>query len=569
MAVGPLSSTTSATMLASVEQVTTPMRDGILLVADLFRPPSGRGPTLLLRTPYGRRNLPDILREVEVEPLLAARKGFAVMMQDLRGRNDSGGEFAPFVLDANDCADTVAWIRQQPWSDGRVATVGASYNGLVQFPGARARPQGLLAIAPTASGRGELVLRPGGALRLWLLTLWAMLPLTEALAGEIDAATRSEIEGLLAASPLERFAALYDDGSAMARFAGALRLWNLPPSDRYWTETVTPPVQPLPAVHTTGYYDVCAEGALAAYGDWSAVADPAAPQMLTLGPWDHMRAAPYADLGLSSLDIPPPIMAFSRQLAFISSVLRMPGADEPGAPVMSFVLGRNRWHEGDCWPPQGVSAVEMSLAVDVQGEGRLSLAATDEKHAIDYLYDPRDPVPTLGGAVSVWEIVGPLEQARVESRNDVLTFTSGRFDGELEIAGEPVASLLVGSSAPATDFIARLTLVQPDGRSLALVHGVWSGRLSDLSSSGEGRFRRCEIRLGPIHIVLAPGQRLRLQVTSSCYPEIYPNPNTGHDLTQGPPPSVQTAKQSLLVGASEASSLRLPVLGTLPRQAAE
>lgn len=550
--------------LASVEQVATLMRDGVSLLADLYRPPSGRVPTLLLRTPYGRRNLPDMLREVEVEPLLAVREGFAVMLQDLRGRNDSEGEFAPFVADAIDCADTVAWIRRQSWSDGRVVTVGASYNGLVQFPGARARPEGLLAIAPTASGRGDLLLHPGGALRLWLLTLWAMLPLTEALAGEIDLATRNEIESLLAASPLERFAALYEEGSAMARFAGALRLWNLPPSDRYWTETVMPATEPLPAVHTTGCYDVCSEGTVAAYEAWSALADPAAPQMLTLGPWDHARAAPYADLGLDLLSTPLPIMAFSRQLSFIASVLGMPGAEQ-GAPVMSFVLGRNQWHEGTSWPPQGVSAVEMPLALDAQDEGRLSFAGSAEARTIDYIYDPRDPVPTLGGPVSVWELVGPLDQARVESRDDVLTFTSGCFDGELETAGAPIASLLVASTAPATDFVARLTLVQPDGRSLALVHGVWSGRLGDLPCADrDGAYRRCEIALGPIHIVLMPGQRLRLQITSSCYPDIYPNPNTGHDLSQGPPPSIQTAKQSLLVGGAHRSSLSLPLRGALP-----
>lgn len=149
----------------------------------------------------------------------------------------------------------------------------------------------------------------------------------------------------------------------------------------------------------------------------------------------------------------------------------------------------------------------------------------------------------------------------------MLTFTSGRFEGELKIAGKPVASLLVSSSAVATDFIARLTLVEPDGRSLALVHGIWSGRMADLpSANSDSQHRRCEIELGPIHIALLPGQRLRLQVTSSCYPEIYPNPNTGHDLSQGPPPSVQTARQALIVSSPDTSSLRLPALAAVSRE---
>jgi putative CocE/NonD family hydrolase len=149
--------------------------------------------------------------------------------------------------------------------------------------------------------------------------------------------------------------------------------------------------------------------------------------------------------------------------------------------------------------------------------GRLTLSASGEKRTADYLYDPRGPMPTLGGAVVVWRLAGPIEQTRVESLDDMLTFTSERFDAELELAGAPVASLLLSSSAPATDFIARLTLVQDDGRSLPLVHGIWSGRLADFPSPGQDApYRRCDIKLGPIHIVLTPGQRLRLQVTASC-----------------------------------------------------
>jgi uncharacterized protein len=562
----PSRGSTGAAKLAQVEQVVTPTRDGVLLAADVYRPPSGRVPTLLLRTPYGRRNLPDMLREVEVDPLLAVRRGLVVMIQDLRGRNDSGGDFAPFMSDEVDCADTVAWIRKQPWSDGRVATVGASYNGLVQYPAARARPEGLCAVAPTASGRADLVLRPGGALRLWLLTGWAELLLADALADSPDAAVRTEIEDLFEASPLERFNAFFEHGSAMSIFAGSLLRWVLPPSDQYWTEVVGPPQRPLPAMHTTGYYDLCLQATVEVYAAWNAAGDPRAPQMLTLGPWDHMRAAPYADLGLLGSKVPPPIMAFERQLEFFCGLLGMPAADRV-APVMSFVLGPNRWHEDVTWPPRGVSTVEMPLGVGEQADGQLNLVAAGEKSTVGYTYDPRDPVPTVGGAVSVWELAGPIEQARVESRQDVLTFTSGGFDAELEIAGSPVARLLLRSSAPATDFIARLTVVKDDGRSLPLVHGIWSGHLADLPSSANAPYRCCEIELGPVHFVLAPGERLRLQVTSSCHPDIYPNPNTGHDLATGPPPSIQIAKQSLLVGAAGTSVLRLPLLGEMPSEA--
>ena len=130
-----------------------------------------------------------------------------------------------------------------------------------------------------------------------------------------------------------------------------------------------------------------------------------------------------------------------------------------------------------------------------------------------------------------------------------------------------MARLLVASSASATDFLARLTLVMPDGRSLALVQGIWSGRLADLPvSQAHLDHRCCEIRLPPIHLALAPGMRLRLQITSSCYPAIYPNPNTGHDLRLGPPARVQTAEQAVLLGGDHGSSLALPCRGPCPRE---
>jgi putative CocE/NonD family hydrolase len=160
-----------------------------------------------------------------------------------------------------------------------------------------------------------------------------------------------------------------------------------------------------------------------------------------------------------------------------------------------------------------------------------------------------------------------MEQTLIESRPDVLSFTSARYDSEVEFAGAPTARLLVASSTPETDFLARLTLVMPDGRSLALVHGIWSGRLADLPvSQAHPDHRCCDIRLPPIHLALNPGIRLRLQITSSCYPAIYPNPNTGHDLRLGPPPRVQTAEQTLLLGGIHGSSLSLPCRGPHPRE---
>lgn len=551
--------------LASVEQDWVPMRDGVHLAADIYRPPRGRVPTALLRTPYDRKCLQDRTREVD--PLLAVGEGFAVVIQDVRGRFGSDGEFEAHVPDVEDGADTVAWIRRQQWSDGRVMMVGSSYKGCLQFQAARARPEGLVAIAPTMSGASRRIMYPGGALRL-LIGDWMATLLADALREELDAAVRDQLEDLLLhATPLERFHAFIEPDTVAWQIAAPLRRWvSAPPSDSFWTETTAVPRNPLPALHTTGFYDICLAATVEAYSAWREVGDPTAPQLLTLGPWNHQLNAFYPNIGLDWLHAPSWIVALKRQLVFFDAMLgRAPLAEL--APVMSFVLGRNRWHEDTQWPPADVRQLELMLVVGAGDHHRLALDAGDKLRAVGYCYDPRDPVPTIGGAHAVYGLDGPIEQAAIESRDDVLTFTSSPFDAELEIAGAPTAHLLVASSAPATDFIARLTLVEPDGRSLPLVHGIWSGRLADLPIA-TAEHRRCDIELEPIHIALAPGTRLRLQITSSCYPDIYPNPNTGHDLALGPPPRVQIAEQSLLVGGAEGSAVKLFIRGTMPREAA-
>jgi len=537
-----------------------PMRDGVRLPVDVYRSTPERTPAILLRTPYDRRFLPH--RLFELDPLALARGGFAVAIQDVRGRFAAEGTWEPLVPDAQDGADAVAWLRAQPWCDGRVVTAGNSYSGCVQFRLAQARPEGLLAVAPTVGGAFADVLRPGGALRLCAIDMfvgWAML---DALAGELPAAERAELEQLLDGSPLERFHAFLEPGSLAARMGEPVRRWLDPPqSDPYWTTVTAVPERPLPAIHTTGCYDSCASAAVAAHAVWSAAADEQCPQLLTLGPWEHQLYVTVAPvLGLDDPRVPGADFAHARQRAFFESVMR----GEPGsgmAPVMSYVLGRNRWHEDTQWPPRGVRSVALSLVHAAEG-GALAREATGPPAPCRYRYDPRDPVPTFGGAHAMWRVTGPFEQAAVEARADVLCFTSGAFDAELEIAGEPVAHLVVGSSAPATDFVVKLCAVLPDGRSIALVNGNWSGRLADLPAAADASLRRCSIRLGPIHVALAPGTRLRLQVTSSSYPDLYPNPNTGHDLRLGPPPSVAVAEQTVLAGAG-ASTLELPVLGAL------
>jgi putative CocE/NonD family hydrolase len=555
----------AAAQLARIERHAVALRDGVALATDVHRPSDTPLPALLLRTPYDRANLQERVREVD--PLLAMAAGFAVVIQDLRGRGDSGGAFHANWPDAEDGADTVAWIRRQRWSDGRVAMVGSSYDGCVQFQAARARPRGLVAIAPTASGALREIWYPGGALRLRGVAAWMALLLAEALPAEHDAAARAELRELLDATPLERLHALLEPGTAAWELGAPLRHWiAAPPSDRFWTEVTAIPREPLPALHTSGWFDSCLAPAVAAYERWSATAGPEQPQLLTLGPWDH-ALQPVSVPELSLIAEHPRSAVLERQLAFVRSVLDgTPG--EGLAPVLSFVIGRSRWHQDVCWPPADVRSLALRLAAGGGRAGRLCHGplGAQSRAPMRYRYDPRDPAPTVGGATGVEGRGGPLEQSWLERREDVLTFTSEPLTGELEIAGAPRARLLVASSASATDFVVRLAVVLPDDRSLVLTEGVWSGRLADLPAAPAGAgHRTCEVALAPTHAVVAAGRRLRLELTSSSYPELYPNPNTGHDLALGAPPRVAVAEQSLLACDS---LLRLPVRGSLPRELA-
>jgi putative CocE/NonD family hydrolase len=549
---------------ARVERRDVPMRDGVRLAADVYRSPGARVPTLLLRTPYGRR-LHD--RIGEVDPLLGVQQGFAVVIQDLRGRGESEGAFHANWPDAADGADTVAWIRRQRWNDGRVAMLGSSYDGLVQFQAAAARPRGLFAIAPSVAGALRSIWYPGGALRLSGVAGWLGLLLSEALARAEDDHRQAALQELLEASLLERFHAFLERDTLAWEVGAPIRHWiAAPPQDRFWTEVTAVPAAPLPAIHTSGWYDVCAAAATEAYAAWKAVASPEAPQLLTLGPWGHDLGRPphYPELGLAADDSPPAPAALERQLAFFAASLRGTEAVAELPAVRSFVFGRNRWHEGVCWPPADVRPLALRLARAEEGDGRLVLGDAGAATAVRYRYDPRDPVPTWGGAGALWDRAGPREQVVIEARPDVVTFTSPACDEPLELAGSPTARLVLRSSAPATDVVARLTLVRPDGASLALCEGVWGGRLAELPPAPEApAHRSCTIALGPLHLALAPGQRLRLQVTSSSAPDLYPNPNTGHDLATGPPPTVHVAEQELLVGGDGGSALELPLRGEL------
>jgi uncharacterized protein len=541
-----------------VEHRSTRMRDATMLASDVYRPPAGRHPTILLRTPYGRTALGE--RACELNPRRAVERGYVVVFQDVRGRGASGGEFRMLMPDREDGADTVGWIRRQPWSDGRVVMIGSSYNGCVQFAAARSRPAGLTALAPTMSGALRTIWYDGATLKLAGLDHWLVALLREQRE-RAQAADAVAIDQLLAADPISRYHALLDrDNPAWALGEAVRHVLSGRTGDDFWGAAVAIPAEPLPAIHASGWYDSCLPASVEAFERWQAA--DGASQRLLVGPWGHeLSPVYYPSLGLSASNTPSPEVVQDAQLDFFDTVLRH-GSHAAGQRVSTWVLGVNRWQHGEAWPPRGTRAIPIMLG----GEAAPALKPdAGQRSLVQFAYDPTDPVPSIGGVQESTGHLGPADQTTIERRHDVIVATSGPLGHHIELAGWPLASLCVASSAPATSFVVRLALVTTHG-SFNLTQGYWSGVLeNEQEASQAAGFRRIAIRLSPLHAVFPQGTRVRVHVTSSDYPAAYPAPNVHWNPTDGPPVSSAVAQQRVRL---DRSWIELPLVRAEPAQLA-
>ncbi|MBS1844327.1 MAG: CocE/NonD family hydrolase [Actinobacteria bacterium] len=530
------------------------MRDGTVLRADVYAPSGDRRwPTILVRTPYGKDTTESLLM---VDPVKAARSGFLTIVQDTRGRFSSDGDWVPFD-EVDDGFDSVEWAATLPNSNGRVGMLGESYSGWTQWAAASVRPQALKAIVPaiTWSDEDEGLYRRGGASELGLLAGWGLLTgfdhfsrldLTEeeeisrslALIDEIDNLEERGVWGLPDAEKgvLERHGVPGALGRHRASIVG-----RFPESD-------------LPSLNIGGWYDNFVQATIDCFTEMS---KHAPDTRLLIGPWSHIALMdPIGDVSFGLLsarrDVPHTeagdLEEYSRE--FLRSHLD-PDFEglAPGRPVRYFTMGVNEWRDADTWPPPGAESRSWFLRAD--GELSEECPAGSEE-SLAFEYDPNDPVPTKGGAfgVSLSAKTGSVDQTEIESRDDVLVFSSGPLEEPLEITGRVKAVLQASSSAPSTDWIVRLCDVHPDGRSLNIVEGI----VRDASATES---RAHEIDLWSTSHVFQPGHRLRVHVTSSSFPRWDRNLNTGDQSS----PEMAIARQSVLLGADEPSYIQLPVMG--------
>lgn len=535
-----------------------PMRDGVRLSTNVFRPArSGRFPTVLQRTPYGKVD--------QATPGLRAflDHGYAVVSQDVRGRYDSEGEFHQYVQESADGEDTLSWIAQQPWSDSRVGMFGGSYVGLTQWRAALTGHPALKAIAPAVSGGDEYFDRyysRGGALKLSHRIRW----IAENFKPESQAVV--DYQRLMTYLPL-RTMDHYATGRTLDFFQAAL---DHPSYDDYWKALSTRQhidKVKVPALIEGGWYDVFVESD---FEMWAALRAAGKPARLVVGPWGHNLSPkmPEADFGP---DAGLPLRRL--EVAWFDAYVKGT-SPAPASAVHYFVQGVNEWRESPVWPPASQRPEPIYLnsrkgANSLNGDGTLDWQMPRKSGIDRFQYDPKSAVPTVGGAVCCNASVekwGPLDQRHVEGRPDVLVYSSNPLRRDLEVTGAVRVVLFVASDVRDTDFTAKLVDVAPDGRARILCDGILRLRyrqgLEKPVRYERGKLERIDIPTGVTSNVFRAGHRIRLEVASSNFPKYDRNLNTGRPAADEK--EWRTAIQEVRHGKQWASYVLLPIV---PRSA--
>ncbi|MDQ1717400.1 MAG: uncharacterized protein QOE89_1353 [Pseudonocardiales bacterium] len=563
------------------------MRDGVRLQADVWRPAAaGAFPALLQRTPYNRADSFAVVVNAGIEPLRAVAAGYVVVIQDTRGRFGSEGAFAPFFTEGVDGVDTIEWLADQPYCDGKIGMYGASYYAATQLLAAVHRPPALKAIAPqmTASDYHDAWVYHDGALELgfslyWALGLAAGEAARRAAAGEDVADAVAELEPLLR-DPWRAYSArpLID----IAPLKALLPAWGdwlaHPDRDSFWAPISIAARYPqirIPALHIGGWFDLFLRGTITNY--LGMAAESGVPQQLIVGPWAH--AAAHDGLGELYFAADAPLAALdltALQLAWFDRFLNTAAGSEPSPslepPVKVFVMGSNRWREETAWPPERAVTTRLYLVPGrpgaTSGVVQRELPGQDEP-ATEFLFDPADPVPTVGGATFlpgayVGLHAGPRDQRVVEDRPDVLTYTSEPLDTDLEIAGAVSVVLHARTSAADTDWTAKVVDVHPDGRALSVCDGIVRARYRNGTSRAEpvtpGQTEEYRIDLGHTSMVLLAGHAVRVEISSSNFPRFDVNPNHGGAIATATKPDFVVAHQTIEHAAAAPSYLELQAL---------
>lgn len=510
-------------------------RDGVTLRADIYRPKAdGKFPVLLERNPYNKYIYIG-------DGLASAARGYVFIVQDARGRFASDGEWYPFRDEGKDGYDAVEWAAALPYSNGKIGMVGISYVGVPQLLTAMTAPPHLVAIYPgiTASNYHDNWAYQGGAFSLAFSRGWCSVLANNEASRRPSMSIPSSYWGLKR-SPGDR--PLVDPGPA-AGLAQYYYDWVAHPSyDEYWKQwSIEEHFDQIkvPALHFGAWYDLFMPGAIRNYvGIKNHGGSEAARrgQRLVITPGGHAgmgRKIGEVDFGKDS------VFNFRDWgLRWFDWVMK--GVDDGISrekPVRIFVMGKNVWRDEDDWPLARAVSTRYFLhsqgkANSRSGDGTLNTKPPASEPADKYVYDPENPVPTHGGMMPNDNApAGPVDQSTLESRSDILVYTTPAFEKDTEVTGSVSLELYVSSSAVDTDFTGKLVDVSPNGTALNLAEGILRARYRNSLEKAElmkpGETYKLTLDLGATSNVFLAGHKLRVEVASSSYPRFDRNLNTG------------------------------------------
>jgi uncharacterized protein len=558
--------------------VAVKMRDNVSLRADIYRPKAaGQFPVLLQRTPYDKNNGVEF-------GLKAAAQGYVVIFEDVRGRYASEGEWYTFKNEPNDGYDTIEWAAALPYSNGKVGMFGGSYVGATQMLAAIAHPPHLAGICPvvTASNYHANWTYQGGAFEQWFNESWtsglAMNTFDRTL-GSSGNAMNGIWKLPLVEYPLFTFPHPLDDIASSASLAPYFLDWLQHPSyDDYWKRVsieehfgdIT-----VPALHIAAWYDIFLGGSLRNYEGIQALGGSDAARRgqrllviigghsgdgRKIGEVDFGPAAEQWNEGDATLE----------WYDFLFKGVQNEWAT--GKPVKIFVMGANRWRQEDDWPLVRAQSTKYFLhsagkANSLRGDGTLSTSTPTRESTDEYVYDPANPVPTVGGPLccdSGHLAPGPRDQRAIEAREDVLVYSTPPMAQDVEVTGPVSVELYAKSSAVDTDFTAKLVDVGPDGFAQNMTEGIVRARYRDSQEKpaliNPDQVYKFAIDLWATSNVFRKGHVLRLEISSSNFPRFDTNLNTGEDARLAQRSIAAT--NTIYHDAQHPSAVILPIVGT-------
>ncbi|MGH7643593.1 MAG: CocE/NonD family hydrolase [Candidatus Dormibacteria bacterium] len=507
-----------------------PLRDGVEVSADVYRPAGAeRRTTLLARTPYNKNTA---IQQQRAE--LYAEHGYNFVWMDVRGRGDSDGAFVPWRNEGKDGYDNIEWVAAQPWSNGKVVTWGASYVAHNQWMAALHHPPHLTAMIAYVAPSDPFEDNPTGVPTPWEVCWFRMLD--GKVLQDVERVDWPKIAWHLPLLTMDERAGFHSDHwrSHLTQPITEALFWDHVRYQPRITEV------DVPVLHITGWYDDVQRGTMT---NFTSLTGPDAPrsvaqkQWLVVGPWDHrctnirerrLGAIDYGDSAL--MDLP------ALERAWLAAILD----GSPAPPkIRIFAMGQNVWRNEGEWPLARTKWTDFYLASDGHANSRRGDGALRSGTAIDsgttpdaYEYDPRDPVPFLSNFASSSQIGGPDDYSAIEERPDLLIYSTSPVSEDTEVTGPVRLVLFASSSALDTDFVARLVDVHPDGFAQRICDGLVRARFREGYLVPERHLRpgetvQYEIDMWSTSHTFLRGHVIRLEVTSSAFPRFDRNMNTG------------------------------------------